>query len=604
MELTIQPILWPQVGVCTQGDLYFRLHDSYRTGSRIDFRKNGQADFASYFNAFSIDKWRRYTVVKEVYLCLNMQGRFWVTLSSNQYINGMLCTTILSEEEVCGNRDVPVKLTFPSAAGLLSFSVRALDDDCVFYGGAYHTTVEPEQFRQVKLGLDICTFRRESFVLGNLNRFRQEIIENNASILNGHVEVFVSDNGQTLDAAALNNDSIHVFPNPNVGGSGGFTRGMIEILQANKNGAGITHVLVMDDDIVFSMDVLYRTYLLLCLRNDNYKDAFVGGAMLRLDRPWHQVENGACWNGGELVSHKANFDLRAFELCALNELPEHSEYNAWWYCCIPIEVIRPDNLPLPLFIRGDDVEYGLRNCKKLMTLNGICVWHEPFESKYSSSTYYYILRNQCIDNALHCPKYDKKALKADLRSQVLGELNRYRYKNADLLIRGVRDFLKGIDWLKQADTEALHKEIMDAGYKPLPVEQAGIPFDYSHYNYTLREERPTTKKRILMRLTKNGHLLPATRKSTIVSAMYMNAYNAYRVEKVLNYNPNNQTAFVTENDTDEYRRCIREMNACMHEIDAKLDAAKNSYQQRHKELESLEFWTEYLRIGGERVITQ
>lgn len=42
--------------------------------------------------------------------------------------------------------------------------------------------------------------------------------------------------------------------------------------------------------------------------------------------------------------------------------------------------------------------------------------------------------------SMHCPEYDKKALKADLQNQVLGEVNRYRYKNAYLLICGVRDF--------------------------------------------------------------------------------------------------------------------------------------------------------------------
>ena len=34
---------------------------------------------------------------------------------------------------------------------------------------------------------------------------------------------------------------------------------MIEILKANENGAGVTHVLVMDDDIVLDTDVLLRT---------------------------------------------------------------------------------------------------------------------------------------------------------------------------------------------------------------------------------------------------------------------------------------------------------------------------------------------------------
>lgn len=97
-----------------------------------------------------------------------------------------------------------------------------------------------------------------------------------------------------------------------------------------------------------------------------------------------------------------------------------------------------------------------------------------------------------------------------------------------------------------------------------------------------------------MRLTHNGHSLPSTRGNTVVSAMYMTAYNAYRVQKVLNYNPNNQTAFVTDRDPTEYRRCVREMKACMREIDTKFDAARESYRQRHGELQSLEFWKKYL----------
>lgn len=598
MKLTLQKLLWPTIGVCTQEVLYFRLERAFSNGGTIELQHGGTAAFTTYFNCFSIDKWREYTVVQSLILRLELKGHFRVRLLAEHLINDGVTTNVLLDQEFNLKEKAWVELPFPADAnGLLSFSLLALEPG-ICYGGAYVTDVPKEQFRNTKIGIDICTFRRESFVLSNLERILQNVAENKGSLLHGHLEVFVSDNGQTLDAKKLNDDIIHIVPNRNVGGAGGFTRGMIEILKANEQDAGITHVLVMDDDIVFSLDVLYRTYLLLCLRRDKYEHAFVGGAMLRLDKPWYQVENGASWNEGRLISHKANLNLETLRACAANELLEYHEYNAWWYCCMPISVVRPDNLPLPLFIRGDDVEYGLRNCRQLMTLNGICVWHEPFESKYSSSTYYYILRNQCIDNSLHCPGYGKKALKDDLRSQVLGELNRYRYKNAALLIRGVRDFLKGIDWLKTTDAEALHQEVIAAGYKSLPIEQtnAKVPLDLSQYGYTLREETPSFKKKLLMRLTNNGHLLPPTRKTTVVSAMYMTAYNAYRVEKVLNYNPNNQTAFVTTRDPAEYHRCIQEMKTCLHEIDAKFDAARDSYRQRHGELQSLDFWEKYLML--------
>lgn len=594
MKLTLQKLLWPAVGVCTQEILYFRLGKAFPNGNTIELQQGGTAAFTTYFNCVSIDKWREYTVVQSLTLHLELKGHFRVRLLSEHLINNGVTTEVLLDQEFNLKEKSCVELPFPDdASGLLSFSLLALEPG-ICYGGAYVTDVPEEQFRNTKIGIDICTFRRESFVLGNLERIRREVAEKEDALLHGHLEVFISDNGQTLDAKKLNNDIIHIVPNRNVGGAGGFTRGMIEILKANEQGAGITHVLVMDDDIVFSLDVLYRTYLLLCLRKDKYKNAFVGGAMLRLDKPYHQVENGACWNEGRLISHKANLNLADLRACATNELLEYHEYNAWWYCCIPMSVVRPDNLPLPLFIRGDDVEYGLRNCRQLMTLNGICVWHEPFESKYSSITYYYILRNQCIDNSLHCPEYGKEALKADLRNQVFGEINRYRYKNAILLIRGVRDFLKGIDWLKETDAEALHKEVMAAGYKSLPIEQtnAEVPLDLSQYRYTLQEEAPSFKKRVLMHLTHNGHLLPPTRKAMVVSAMYMTAYNSYRVQKVLNYNPNNQTAFVTTRDPAEYRRCTQEMKACLREI----DAARDSYRQRHGELQSLDFWKKYLML--------
>ena len=596
MNLILQKLLWPTIGVCTQKPLYFRLKDSFQNGDQIEFHHGGTADFSTYFNCFSADKWREYTVVTDIVLRLELKGHFRISLLSENLINDKITEDVLLDREVNFAEKNTIELPYPAGTrGLLTFSILSLGEGTCF-GGAYITDIPENLFRYTKIGIDICTFRRETFIQNNLERIRKEVVEDVSSPLHGHLEVFISDNGRTLDANALNNDIVHIVPNRNVGGAGGFTRGMIEIMKANDQGSNITHVLIMDDDIVFGMDVLYRTYLLLCLRKEKYADAFVGGAMLRLDRPWHQVESGACWNAGHLISPKTNFDLRTLVSCAANELLEYHEYNAWWYCCIPITVIRPDNLPLPLFIRGDDVEYGLRNCRQLMTLNGICVWHEPFESKYSSSTYYYILRNQCIDNALHCPGYGKEALKADLHDQVLGEINRYRYKNADLLIRGVRDFLKGIDWLENTDAEALHQEIMAAGYRSVPIEQtnAEVPFDLSRYLYATKEEKPSTKKKGLMRLTHNGHSLPSTRGNTVVSAMYMTAYNAYRVQKVLNYNPNNQTAFVTDRDPTEYRRCVREMKACMREIDTKFDAARESYRQRHGELQSLEFWKKYL----------
>ncbi len=75
-------------------------------------------------------------------------------------------------------------------------------------------------------------------------------------------------------------------------------------------------------------------------------------------------------------------------------------------------------------------------------------------------------------------------------------------------------------------------------------------------------------------------------------------------QKVLNCNPNNQTAFVATRDPAEYRRCVREMKACMNESDAEFDTTRESYRQRRGERQSREFWKKIfgnLRMRNVRV---
>lgn len=166
-----------------------------------------------------------------------------------------------------------------------------------------------------------------------------------------------------------------------------------------------------------------------------------------------------------MVSLKHGLDLRTLDACLYNEIEEKTQYNAWWYCAFPAEIVTDQNLPMPIFIRGDDV--GIRSAKyEISRIDERHLrWHEPFENKYSSFLYYYILRNRLIDNALHHMSFSKKTCCRVLRQYVLNEMRLYRYKNANLLMQGVEDFLRGVSWLMAQDGEALHKKIMEQGYK-------------------------------------------------------------------------------------------------------------------------------------------
>ena len=60
------------------------------------------------------------------------------------------------------------------------------------------------------------------------------------------------------------------------------------------------------------------------------------------------------------------------------------DYNGWWMCLIPTKVIKEIGLSLPLFIKWDDAEYGLRAREAgfaTVSLPGAAVWHVSWIDK-------------------------------------------------------------------------------------------------------------------------------------------------------------------------------------------------------------------------------
>ena len=233
--------------------------------------------------------------------------------------------------------------------------------------------------------------------------------------------------------------------------------------------------------------------------------------------------------------------------------------------------------------------------KNLILLNGICVWHEPFENKYSSFLNYYIFRNKLIDNAIHFPDYGKKQLIKELRMEVLREVFYYRYKNVDLLLQGVEDFLEGVDFLLNTDGEKLHKDIMAAGYKAETMEALGRKFYISEYeNYFLKDDSKADKiKRVF---TFNGYLLSEKGGMRTLSMSHVNTSNTYRASEILYVDIVTKKGFVVKRDKREMKRCMRRYRRVVSMINRKYDKAKKDYQNRIEMLRSIEFWNKYLGL--------
>ena len=601
MNMILQDLLFPNLETCSDFEMYFRPTageaaawvDAEAGALRVP--KYTHVGLDTYFNSFSIGKWRRYTMLDNATLRLELSGAFqvqlahWEMVGRKQFRHVFAERTCRADGREVFEFELPVGL---AARGLFCCELYAVGEDCALYGGAYVTEVDAARLNPVDIAIDICTFRREAFIERNLALLNREFIYNPNSELRGHLDVFISDNGKTLDMHRLSSDRVHIVQNKNTGGSGGFARGMMEILDF-RNTRAFSHVLVMDDDVLINTDALLRTYRLLRLLKPEYAGKTIAGAMLRLDRRWKQHECCGWWNGRYVECGKYEIDLRRIDKLLINENDGEYNFNAWWYSCIPMTKISNDNLPMPMFVRMDDVEFGLRTGGDVLSMNGICLWHEPFEYKFSSSMDYYEIRNLMTMNAIHRPQMGWRVGARQMLYRVLANVVRYRYKDIELIFRGVNDFLDGADGLMRRDAEALHKEIMAASDKFVPVEELDIHFDDRRYRKNLKKHKGGIHTARLLLL--NGLFLPP-KGAAVVDAFSASPWACYRRKALLNYNEVSHRGFVTRRSIVKSLSCIFRGFGMAFKLMRRYNAAAESYRQAQPVLTSRVFWNHYLEL--------
>jgi len=598
--MILQKLQFPDPKICSRVRLYYAgsSFTPFMTEKYCQVYESGVLNGATYFNSFSIGKWRKYTNLNNLSLRIETQGEFSVHIRYAHKVNNAIKDVIIAEMRVCSTEkqenviDVPVNFD----AGIIYFELKAVSGDCKFFGGAWETTVAEEELNDVKLAIGICTFKREEYVANNMNILNEYILENPESPLYGKLEIFISDNGQSVDMS-IATDKIHIFPNRNLGGAGGFTRSMIEIKKASKE-KHFTHLMMMDDDIRLNPDSVLRTYAMLRLLKSEHKDAFIGGHMLKIDAPHIQSEAADHWN---IVAHhpvKYNYNLEKRNFLIKNEIEDTVNYFGWWYCCMPIGIVSDVNLPLPIFIKRDDIEYGLRNGKTFITLNGICVWHEPFEYKYSTYLEYYYFRNMCIMNARHRLSFNEDRLIDELKKRVTNFIRTYRFKDAELSLLGVQHYLRGIDWFKAQDGEALNMQLMPLGYKKQPISELDYVFIHGKFEKNLGAAKVSKKQRIINKLTQNGWFLRAN-KTIIVSAYQPSPTRFHRAKKVINYEEVSNTAFITEKNKASRRYILKMYKQTVKMIKKDFKRVTLEYRDRYDELINIAFWNNYLFNPGE-----
>ncbi|MEO7194620.1 MAG: glycosyltransferase [Pseudonocardiaceae bacterium] len=430
-----------------------------------------QLSFATYFNAFPASYWKRWTRVEEVALRLTVRGSGRVDLYRSKS-NGDVVH--LEGKHLDGNqldlgdglRDVPVQLEFRESlapfedGGWVWFDV-ATEDGSLTITDAAWIVDEPLPVRP--LAVAITTFNRPADCVTALAALAED-----HAVLDVVAKVFVVDQGSVsvrahqrfADVAAQLGDRLVVIDQENLGGSGGFTRGMLEALRTD----GVEHVLLMDDDVRLEPDSVLRAH---AFASATSAPVIVGAQMLNLQVRSQLHAMGeivdlrtSFWRPAPGSVYQHDFAKLSLREQSLLHARIHSTYNGWWMCLFPREVLERTGLPLPLFIKWDDAEYALRAAEHgfpTVTLPGAAIWHMPWTDKDDATdwTAYFHLRNRLITLALHSSYDVRRALVHDGFRNTFKHLMAMEYSTVALHHKSIEDFLAGPEGLFASLREAL-----------------------------------------------------------------------------------------------------------------------------------------------------
>lgn len=461
MDNVLSYFVFPNKGLTAEESLYFRTKGTVITTSEgLFLSRESAVTLDSYFNGFFYSKYLVYTQIHQVRCFLQLCGHVEVSIQCRTSTGGYIELASVEVDTTLNTVEFPwVELSELPAGGVLFLKVKALSDQAHVRGGGYQTDLPPVQ--HVKVAAVICTFHREDYVKRNIELIKEHIWDNHNIWGRNFLDVFVVDNGKSLHLD--HHPNLKVFANKNYGGSGGFTRGLIEAYLRKDI---YTHVLFMDDDISFETEIINKTLQILRYAKKMDRPLCIGGQMLIEDAPTIQFESGAFYRNGRLVGMNKGLDLSELPALLENDKENNVQYNAWWYCCIPLGVIDKFGFPLPFFIKLDDVEYGLRINAHILLVNGIGVWHQSFSQKYSPHLEYYIKRNELIVSAIYHNgdgvfKSVWKLLRSALKAMLLGDP-----RVIDYVLWSGRDFLNGCELFRNLDDEAWNNKLLE--HRKLP----------------------------------------------------------------------------------------------------------------------------------------
>jgi galactofuranosylgalactofuranosylrhamnosyl-N-acetylglucosaminyl-diphospho-decaprenol beta-1,5/1,6-galactofuranosyltransferase len=427
---------------------------------RLMVRSGKRVSFGTYFNAFAASYWRMWTIVKTVTLDVKVSGRGATVVVYRSTADGRAqrVDSAITEQ---GVEDFSFDLTLKHFAdgGWYWFDVLTGPEDVVVEEATWSAVVPEDRAAPGTVTVGITTMNRPDFCAELLTQIGRDPAV--GALLD---EVLVVEQGTDLvvdserfpEARQALGDKLRVIEQGNIGGSGGFARAQAEALASGRS----TYVLFLDDDIVAEPESIIRAATFADLAR---RPTLVGGHMFSLYAKSRLHSFGEIvnryrfwWESPPTVRNDWDFTERNLRSARWLHRRIDVDFNGWFMCLIPLDVVREIGLSLPLFIKWDDAEYGVRAAEHgypTVTLPGSAVWHVPWTDKNDALDWqaYFHQRNRIIAALLHSPyPYGGRMVKESYYHQVK-HLFAMQYSTAELRHRAIEDVLAG--------PEHLHAEI-------------------------------------------------------------------------------------------------------------------------------------------------
>lgn len=488
----LQSLLLPDRKLCSERELYIRtggpvgLSD---TKQDIHLSIGGTLSTNTYFNVFPIEHWLTYAQIDNIALSVKGKGlieisvfhampnKSWDRLITEmvQLKSGQLCTFDVSH------------FSERTRKGFLFVEIKALELVTI---SNLDWVTHQKAITPCEMALVLTTFNRTSYVKDTIVRLSSVLG------LSSGIHCFVIDNAQSL--CVENSEFITCIPNENLGGSGGYARGLIEAKQR-----GFSHCIFMDDDAFIHPESIRRVHQLF--RFSSQPPPAIAGALSNAAHRWQMYENGAFFNGvctgldrGVDLREPATVAALTFDTDKLLQIG----YGAWWFFAFEISQCR--QMPFPFFVRGDDVSFSHHNDFEIITLPGVMSFQDmDFSEKTSPWTLYLDLRSHLVHLLLDPVKKKsffsiiKTALYFPLRSLFL-----HQYDSTRAMILAIEHVRLGPSFFDKDADVSLSKSLVANIWENEKWEHVAKPVDL-HF-----DRLPTKLGFWIARFTFNGLLAP------------------------------------------------------------------------------------------------